>query len=96
MPNEHPDKVVRLSLQNGLPVPSQDPIEVKKSNQKVKWCADFPFTIDIEGYSNVGYGPGDGDGPHNCKTGYFDEEKSYKYSITANGRTNDPGIDVKP
>jgi hypothetical protein len=62
----------------------------------VKWSADFPFTIDIEGYSEVTYGPGDGDGPHNCKTGYFQRDQQYKYSITANGITNDPTLDVQP
>lgn len=91
-----PDKVVRLSLSaNGMPVPDQDPILVKKGQQKVKWSASFPFTIDIDGYSDgVDYGPGDGDGPHNCKTGYF--QQKHKYSITANGKTNDPEIDIIP
>ncbi len=97
MPQDQPDKVVRLSLNaNGLAVPNQDPIEVKKGHQKIKWSADFPFTIDVDGYSDVGYGSGDGDGSHSCKTGYFSDEKKYKYSITANGKTNDPEIDVKP
>jgi hypothetical protein len=91
-----PDKIVRLSLNaSGLPVPDQDPVPVKKGNQKVKWCADFPFTIDIDGYKDVNYGS-DGDAPHHCKSGYFAEEKRYKYSITANGKTNDPDLDVRP
>jgi hypothetical protein len=92
-----PDRVVRLSLNaSGLAVPDQDPVEVRKGNQKVKWCAEFPFTIDIDGYSDVKDSGPDADGPHNRKTGYFNEEKRYKYSITANGKVNDPGLDVKP
>lgn len=91
-----PDKIVRLSLNaEGFAVPDQDPVPVKKSNQKVKWCASFPFTIQIEGYKDVAYGS-DGDAPHHCKTGIFDEERRYKYSIIANGKTNDPDLDVKP
>jgi hypothetical protein len=92
-----PDKKVHLSLDaSGMPVPDHDPVQVKKGNQKVKWCADFPFKIDIAEYGDVSYGAGDDDGPHNCKTGYFARERRYKYSITANGKTNDPGLDVIP
>jgi hypothetical protein len=91
-----PDKVVRLRLSDGLPVPEIDPIRVAKGNQKVKWCAEFPFTIDIEGYGDVGYPGPDGDGPHNCKTGYFKDAKQYKYSISANGKVNDPTLEVEP
>ncbi len=91
-----PDKIVRIKLNtSGMPVPDQDPVEVKKGHQKVKWCASFPFTIDVDGYSDTSYGS-DGDAPHHCKTGYFEAEKRYKYSITANGKTNDPELDVKP
>jgi hypothetical protein len=90
-----PDKVVRISINaKGMPVPDQDPVQVKKGNQKVKWYASFPFTIDIDGYGDLSYGS-DSDGPH-CKTGYFGEEKRYKYSITANGVTNDPDLDIRP
>lgn len=92
-----PDRVVRLSFNaGGFAVPDQDPIEVKKGSQRVKWSADFPFEIEIDGYSDVAPGNGDGDGPHNRRTGFFQEEKRYKYSITANGKTNDPELDVKP
>jgi len=92
-----PDKVVRLSLNSkGMPVPDQDPVYVKKNEQKVKWCASFPFTIEIEGHKELKYGPGDGDGAHNCKTGYFDQERKHKYSITANGNTNDPDVEIVP
>ncbi len=93
-----PDKVVRLSLNNeGFAVPDQDPVEVNRGNQKIRWSADFRFEIDIEGYRDVKYsdnGSG-GDERYNCKTGYF-EGKSHKYSIIANGKTNDPEILVKP
>lgn len=92
-----PDRVVRLSLNpGGFAVPDQDPIPVKQGNQKVKWCADFPFSIEVEGYTDVKPGNGDSDGPHNCKSGFFNEEKKYKYSIIANGKVNDPELDVKP
>jgi len=92
-----PDKVVRLNLTDGLAVPDQDPVEVNRGNQRIRWSAEFPFTIDIDGYSEVKYtenGPA-GAERYNAKTGYF-EGKSHKYSITANGRTNDPEIIIKP
>ena len=93
-----PDKVVRLSLNNeGFAVPDQDPVEVNRGNQKIRWSADFQFQIDIDGYKDVKYtenGSGNAE-PYNCKTGYF-EGKSHKYSIIANGKTNDPEIQVKP
>jgi hypothetical protein len=92
-----PDKVVRLSLDSkGLPVPNEDPVPVKMNEQKVKWCASFPFTIEIDGHPSVTYGPGDSDGPHNCKTGYFSQKRRHKYSITADGKTNDPDLDIQP
>jgi len=92
-----PDKVVQIKMHigTGLPVPDDDPIIVKKGNQKVKWTADFPFTIDIEDYTKCEHGK-DGNNSHHCITDYFDEERKYKYSITANGKTNDPELDVKP
>ena len=89
------DKVVNLSLNaSGLPVPDQDPVKVKQKQQKVKWAADFPFTINIEDYTDLSHGSGGG--AHHCTTGYFNEERIYKYSITANGKVNDPDLDVKP
>ncbi|HEX8253756.1 MAG TPA: hypothetical protein VF846_11440 [Thermoanaerobaculia bacterium] len=98
MPNDLPDKVVRLSLNGeGFAIPDQDPVEVNRGNQKLRWCADFQFTIDIVGYTDVKYttnGAGN-DCPYNAKTGYFTGQ-SYKYSITANGKTNDPEIQIRP
>lgn len=92
-----PDKVVRITLDaSGLPVPDQDPIEVKKDNQKIRWCADFEFQIDVEGYDDLKYTTGGSDCPFRCTTGTFPEIRTYKYSITANGKTNDPDIDIKP
>jgi len=91
---QQPDKVVRITMQNGLPVPDQDPVEVKKDNQKVRWHADFDFQIDIDGYNDVNYTNGGGD--YRCTTGTFADIKQYKYSITANGVTNDPNLDIKP
>lgn len=93
-----PDKVVRLTLsKEGLAVPDQDPVEVKKDNQKVRWCADFDFTIDVDGYKDLNYGKaGKSSDPFNCTTGTFPAVGRYKYSITANGKTNDPDLDIKP
>lgn len=95
MQQEQPEKVVRITMQNGLPVPDQDPIVVKKDNQKVRWCADFDFRIDVEGYRDMQYANG-GKPAYRCTTGTFPEIRRYKYSITANGVTNDPDLDVKP
>lgn len=96
MSNGQPDKVVNITLNSsGLPVPDQDPIQVKKNSQKIKWCADFQFTVSIEGYSEVNYGSSN-ECAYSAKTGYFTNQKRYKYSITANGVTNDPEIDIQP
>ena len=92
------DKVVRLSINSeGLAVPDQDPVEVNRHNQKIRWAADFQFTIDIDGYSDVKHTTnGNGAGERfTAKTGYF-TGKSHKYSITANGKVNDPDISVRP
>lgn len=98
MANELPDKVVRLSLNTeGLAVPDQDPVTVNRGNQRIRWTAGFEFTIDIEGYSDVKYttnGAGNVD-PYNAKTGYFSGQR-HKYSITTDGKTNDPEIKVEP
>ena len=95
MPQDQPDKVVSITLNaSGLPVPDQDPVPVRKGSQKVRWSAGFPFTIDIENYSDVQYSSGGG--THTCKTGYFADVKPYKYSITSNGVTNDPTLDIQP
>jgi len=94
MQQEQSEKAVRITMQNGLPVPDQDPIEVKKDNQKVRWYADFDFQIDVDGYTDMKYANGGGD--YRCTTGTFSEIRKYKYSITANGVTNDPDLDVKP
>ena len=91
---EQPEKVVRITMQDGLPMPDQDPVEVKKDNQKVRWYAAFDFQIDIDGYKDVKYTGGGGD--YRATTGTFAEIKRYKYSITANGSTNDPNLDIKP
>lgn len=96
MPQEQPDKVVRITMQNGLPVPDQDPVQVKKDNQKVRWCADFNFTIDIAGYKDVTYSSGGSNCAYRATTGTFGNITNYKYSITANGVTNDPELEVKP
>ena len=90
------DKVVRITLDpSGLPVPDQDPVEVKKDNQKVRWTADFDFRITVDGYDDLKHGNG-GSGTYECKTGVFVTERTYKYTISANGKDNDPSLDIKP
>ena len=93
-----PDKVVTITMQNGLPVSSPDPVPVKKSEQKIKWCADFDFRISIDGYTDVTYSSSStGNGcAFQARSGKFEQERYYKYTITANGVENDPGIEVKP
>ncbi|HEX8619637.1 MAG TPA: hypothetical protein VF911_18800 [Thermoanaerobaculia bacterium] len=92
-----PEKVVSLSLNSdGFAVPDQDPVVVNRGNQKIRWSAGFEFTIDIDGYKDVHYSQNGGPDPrYNAKTGYF-SGTNYKYSITANGKTNDPEISIKP
>lgn len=89
------DKVVRVSLDSsGLPIPDQDPVPVRKNKQKVRWTAPFEFRITVDDYDDVKCSGGGGN--FECKTGVFTEETVYKYTIHANGRDNDPSIDVKP
>ena len=89
------DKVVRVTLdRSGLPVPDQDPVQVKKDNQKVRWEADFDFRITIDGYDDVKQS--NNGGTYECKTGVFVSEQTYKYTISANGKDNDPSLDIKP
>ncbi|HVG23524.1 MAG TPA: hypothetical protein VND45_05175 [Thermoanaerobaculia bacterium] len=91
------DKVVRVTLNgSGLPVPDQDPVSVKKDNQKIRWCADFDFDIRIDGYSDVHKGSGSSDCAFRVTSGTFADIKRYKYTIIANGRENDPDVDVLP
>lgn len=96
MPENQPDKVVRIAMQNGVPVPDVDPIVVKRANQKIRWCADFEFQITVEGYTELKYTPGGGDCPFGCMTGTFPEIATYKYTISANGVDNDPTVDIQP
>jgi hypothetical protein len=84
------DKVVRVTLQNGIPVPDQDPVQVKKDQQKIRWAADFDFRITIDGYDDVKCTGNE------CKTGVFKDERQYKYTISANGHDNDPMVEVQP
>lgn len=92
-----PDKVVRVTLDvSGLPVPDQDPVVVQKDNQKVRWCAEFDFEIRIDGYSSVQKTGGNGDCAFRVTTDVFREAKRYKYTIVANGKENDPDVDVRP
>jgi hypothetical protein len=93
MAKEQPDKVVQITMQNGIPVPDQDPIVVKKDNQKLRWAAAFDFRITVDGYTDLKYAHGS---DYSCKTGNFTQERRYKYTISANGVDNDPNIDIKP
>lgn len=95
MPN--PDKVVRVTLDsNGLPVPSVNPVRAKKDNQKIRWCADFDFQIEVVGYGELTSGTNGSDCRFSVTSGSFSEIKEYKYSIIANGKTNDPEIVIDP
>lgn len=90
------DKRVTITLNSsGLPVPSIDPVTVKKDSEKVQWCADFSFSIEIEGQTADSTA-----GPSGCnqtvKKGPWGKVGQIKYSITANGQTNDPTIDIQP
>lgn len=89
------DKVVKVTLNgSGLPVPDQDPIAIKKDNQKVRWEASFDFDIRIDGYGDVQ--KTNGGGNWRVSTGTFADIKRYKYTIIANGVENDPDIDILP
>ena len=98
MSNGLPDKQVTITLNgSGLPVPDVDPVEVKKDNQKVRWCAEFPFTIRFDGGAGTFTSSSGGTGCTNrAQSGTFSEVKKYKYTIIANGQENDPDVDVKP
>jgi hypothetical protein len=98
MASEQSEKVVRLTLNSsGFAVPDQDPVRVQKANQKIRWCADFEFTIDMPEYTDMKYGNGGAsDCKFRCTTGTFPDVRKYKYSIVANGKTNDPEVDVFP
>jgi len=88
------EKVVRITMKDGLPVPDQDPVKVKKDNQKVRWAADFDFRITVDGYTDVSYS--ESGGQYSAKSGAFGTIKQYKYTISANGVDNDPILDVEP
>lgn len=92
-----PDKEVRITLDpSGLPIAKPDPVEIWRDDQKLKWAADFDFTIKIDGYDKIEYSKGGGAERH-CKTDFFDSaRKQYKYTISANGKDNDPEILVLP
>ena len=84
-------KRVGISLDaSGQPVPDQDPIRIRSFEERIEWTASFPFVIQISGYDDL-Y-PVDG----GYRTGAFAQPRRYKYSIEANGRINDPDIEVLP
>src|SRR4028118_54104 len=93
-----PDKLVRITLDpTGLPVPDVETVKVKKDQQKITWCADFDFSIEFDDYPDVRRGQGQGpDCPFSWKSGQFKEVRTYKYSITANGNTNAPEVEIMP
>src|SRR6185436_16191428 len=101
MPNgdQPDDKVVRITLDgSGMPIPDQNRVKVKKDKQKVKWCADFAFQIQIEGSASTPSGTGGGDCAHVLKSGFFNQQAMtvIKYSIAANGKINDPEVEIEP
>jgi hypothetical protein len=92
-----PDKKVKITLDaSGLPIPEEDPIPIYRDRQKIHWYADFDFSIDIDDYKDVQHGR-EGSSAF-AKTGHFTGAAGtrHKYSITANGITHDPDIDIKP
>ena len=89
-----PEKVVRITMQSGLPVPDQDPVKVKKDNQKVRWAADFDFQISVDGYTDVSYSSNGSE--FSAKSGAFSTIRQYKYTISAGGVDNDPVLDIEP
>jgi hypothetical protein len=96
MDNGQSEKVVRITMAGGLPVPDQDPVVVKKDTQKVRWCADFDFRITVDGYSDIKHSSAGTDCDFQAKSGAFNTIKQYKYTISANGVDNDPLLDIKP
>lgn len=97
MSNGLQDKVITITLDgSGMPRPSEETAQVKKDNQKVRFCASFDFKITIEGYSDVSYNSGGPGCEYRATTGTFAEVKQYKYTIHANGHDNDPFLDIKP
>lgn len=93
------DKVVRVTLDStGLPIPSVNPVHAKKDNQKIRWCADFAFQIQVDGYTDLtsNSNNGNGDCQFSVTSGAFGEIKEYKYTIIANGQENDPEIVIDP
>lgn len=91
------EKVVRVTLNEaGFPIPDLDPVPVKMNAQKVRFSADFDFSIRIDGYKDVSAAQKGRDGAYEVKTGIFGDEKQYKYDIIANGKVTDPFLDVKP
>jgi hypothetical protein len=95
MPTTEPEKVVRITMRDGIPVPEQDPIVLKQGNQRLKWSADFEFRITIEDYADLQYSDG-GARRFHCKTGLFNQPRTHKYTISANGVDNDPVLDIQP
>lgn len=78
------EKIVRITLDpSGLPVPDEDPV-VLHVGDSVSWTAPFSFAIQIPEFPEL----------HGTETVVLFEPGTYKYSITANGRTNDPEIEV--
>jgi hypothetical protein len=95
--DQEAEKLVTLTLDAaGLPVPDIDPVPVRRGKQRVRWCAEFEFTIEIEGYTDLKYAKGGKGCAHRADTGVFEKEGEYKYTIRANGQENDPVLDVRP
>jgi hypothetical protein len=99
MANGDPDKVVRISLNSaGLPIPAENRVKVKKGTQILRWCSDFPFSIQFTGAGDVSSKPSGGDCAHNVKAGPFNQSAGtvLKYSIRGNGQLNDPEVEIEP
>jgi hypothetical protein len=89
--------MVRITLNgNGLPVANPDPAPARKGIQKVQWSAAFPFTISFKGAPDLPSAPSPGG--YDAQSGVFNQplHDKVKYSITANGQTNDPEVEIVP
>lgn len=98
MSNGQSEKLVTITLNSsGFPVADPESAQIQKDNQKVRWCSAYDFALTFDGgYSDLTYNAGGSNCTYRCTSGTFGEIKKYKYSITINGKTTDPDVDVKP
>lgn len=96
MSNGPTEKEVTITLNGNIPVPSVDPVQIKKDNQKVRWCSEYPFEIRFDNGATYQSSSGGTGCANRAVSDTFSEIKRYKYTIIVNGIANDPEVDVKP